>query len=155
MHLHVTVIGPFQDFDIWSFELLCKLNCNLSFNMLLDIAVYSIKDIFELNCNNIFFLNLYHASFIHCFIKNNYMSNGKKMLSFLWERERENCPNTRYCNTVISVHPCRSSVLNRILLIFKRMLYPVIHMSLLSWKKEWASSHNPTLPITWHCYTYC
>lgn len=131
MHLHVTVKSLFQDFDIWSFELLCKLNCNLSFYMLLDIAIYSIKDIFELNCNNIFFLNLCHASFIHCFIKNNYMFNEKKCFLF-YERERESCPNTRYCNTVISVHPCRSSVLNRILLIFKRMLYPVIHMSLLS-----------------------
>lgn len=47
----------------------------------------------------------------------------------------------------VGVHLCRSSVLNRILLIFKRMLYPVIHMSLLSWKKKWASSHNPTLPL--------
>lgn len=114
--------------DIWSFEVLCKLNCNLSFNMLLDIAIYSIKDIFELNCNNIFFSKFISCKFIHCFIKNNYMSNGKKNAFFsMRERERENCPNTRYCNTVISVHPCRSSVLNRILLIFKRMVYPVIH----------------------------
>lgn len=126
MHLHVTVKSLFQDFDIWSFELLCKLNCNLSFNMLLDIAIYSIKDIFELNCNNIFFLNLYHASLFTVLLKTITCLMGKKCFLF-YERERENCPNTRYCNTVISVHPCRSSVLNRILLIFKRMVYPVIH----------------------------
>lgn len=67
------------------------------------------------------------------------MSNGKNAFFSIRERERENTALTHgivmpFLTTVIhvGVHLCRSSVVNIILLIFKRKLYPVIHMSLLS-----------------------